>query len=208
MKNKIIFLFSLYLYIHSYNLQCNKIYSETPFSPYHCSGLNISIDGDTHCCLWKFYDDDAKENVTRCSSLDSEQFQNLTKYIQKKITKDNYTNLEIQCADQETLYCSNILFDQESINDCNKLKIYDKSDSYCCRWKFNDKKNNNKRNDYCASITEYQYITIEEYVKYKEGKTNSKYDGLTIDCSSKFINIFSLRYLILMLLFCLFIFQN
>ena len=112
MKNKIIILFSLYLYIYSYNLQCNKIYSETPFSPYHCSGLNISVEGDTHCCLWKFYDNDSKENVTRCSSIDSEQFQNLTKYIQKKITRDNYTNLDIQCADQETLFCSNVLFDQ------------------------------------------------------------------------------------------------
>ena len=109
MKNKIIILFSLYLYIYSYNLQCNKIYSESPFSPHHCSGLNISVEGDTHCCLWKFYDNDSKENVTRCSSIDSEQFQNLTKYIQKKITRDNYTNLDIQCADQETLFCSNVL---------------------------------------------------------------------------------------------------
>lgn len=195
MKIQAFIILCILLYIKCYFIQCNKEYTETPSSEFHCSGLNISIEGDTHCCLWEYKDE--KDNPkARCSSISDYQFNNITAYIEKK--RKNYTDLVITCAKEETLYCSNIMADQESISDCSKLKIPNSTgDKYCCRWKFKDTTNNKKKNNYCASISEYQYITIEEYIKYKT-KTKKKYSDLSIDCSAQIINIVSIIYLFLL----------
>ena len=205
MKNCLIILFVLFLYAQAGELQCNKINVEFPRSEFDCSGLEIinpNGTNDTHCCLWTYVDDNTNENKARCSSIDQAQFNNLTGYIERK--KVNYTKLDIKCTEDQKLYCSNMLYDQEHINDCRTLKISQASDSFCCRWKFKDNKNNNKKMNYCASISEYQFITIEEYIKYKENKKDSKYGDLSIDCSAQFINIFFSKYLFLALLICLF----
>ena len=201
MKNGFIILCILFLYTQAGELQCNKMNIEFPRSEFDCSGLEITNSNggnDTHCCIWTYIDNDTNEKKARCSSIDQKQFNNLTAYIERK--KKNYTELDIKCTEDQKLYCSNMLYDQESINDCRTLKISQSSDSYCCRWKFKDYKNNNKKMNYCASISEYQYITIEEYIKYKENKKSSKYSDLSIDCSAKLFNIFFSKYLFLILL--------
>ena len=52
-----IFLFFSYIQnIKSHNVACSSSYIVTPYSAYHCAGLNINIEGDTHCCFWNLTD--------------------------------------------------------------------------------------------------------------------------------------------------------
>ena len=204
MKNLILisfFSFSLFFNIKCYFIPCSKETDGHPSSKFHCSALNITISGDNHCCLWKFYDEANDKNVSRCSSISQKQFNKLHEYINNKTKK--YTNLDIQCSGDQTLYCSNILFDQEPISDCSKLPVSDPKDSYCCRWKFKDNTNNGKINNYCASLSEYQYITIEDYIDYKDEKGRGRYDDLSIDCLGFFKKSISKLY-ILLFIFLLF----
>lgn len=189
------FFFHLFFNIKCYFIPCSKATDGKPSSPFHCSGLNITEPGDSHCCLWKFYDKQNNKNMTRCSSIREDQYQNLHGYILNRTSK--YPNLDIQCSGDQTLYCSNILFDQEHIDNCQKLPISDAKDRYCCRWSFKDNTNNGKSNYYCASITDYQYITINDYLDYKEKHGNGRYDDLSIDCEDFFINLSSSLYILL-----------
>ena len=184
--------------LNNYNniqFKCNKMANTKPFSEYHCSGLNIDVEGDSLCCLWEFKDTE-NQTVSRCSSIREDQFKNLTGYIEKK-KKQNYFDLKIKCVEDQRIYCSNVLLDPEDINDCSQLPIYDTKDLYCCKWKFKDSTNNDKKNEYCASISEYQYITIDDYIPYKEEKSKGKYKKLSIYCSCVYININLVLYILL-----------
>ena len=180
------FFFCLNFYIKCINVQCSSDTDGKPSSKYHCSGLIINQPGDSHCCLWKFVDTNTNKSVTRCSSISEKQFNDLDAYILKK--SSNYNDLEIECTADQEVYCSNILLDQEHISNCNELPIYDTKDKFCCRWQFTDNTYDQKSNDYCASINEYQFITIQLYVNYKEKKGNGRYDALSIDCFGVYIN--------------------
>ena len=187
--------FSIIIHINSYYLGCSKYLDSKPTSMYHCSGLNVTDPGDSHCCIWKYYDTTENTSVSRCSSISQKQFDDLDNYIERK--KSKYQDLVIECTKDQALYCSNILFDQEHLDNCN-LPIYDKKDIYCCRWKFKDNTNDGKKNSYCASINEYQYLTIEHYVDYKEMKGNGRYDDLEIDCFSRYITRGTVFYIFLL----------
>ena len=190
------FVFSLFFNIKCYDIQCSSETDGHPSSAFHCSGLNIKKEGDSHCCLWKFYDKESNTNVSRCSSISESQYINLHEYIYNKTV--NYSNLDIQCSGDQRIYCSNILFDQEYIPDCRKLPVSDKKDKFCCRWKFKDNTNDGKKNSYCASINEYQYLTIKHYVDYKKMKGNGRYDKLKIDCFSRYITRGTVFYILLL----------
>ena len=190
------FVFGLFFNIKCYDIQCSSETDGHPSSAFHCSGLNIKKEGDSHCCLWKFYDKESNTNVSRCSSISESQYINLHEYIYNKTV--NYSNLDIQCSGDQRIYCSNILFDQEYIPDCRKLPVSDKKDKFCCRWKFKDNTNNGKVNNYCASLSEYQYETIEDYIEYKEDKGKGRYVDLSIDCFDFFIKSFRKLYILLL----------
>ena len=191
-KTFLIFL-SYIQYIKAHNVKCNSDYGNL-FSEYHCAGLIIENTGDTHCCLWNITNS-AHENEIRCSSISDAQYADIDGYTLKKINQYNYTNLNIKCAEEETIYCSNIILDQESDFECKDLKIYDKKDNHCCRWTYEDTDNNGKKMNYCASINEFQYRVIKEYIDYKED--TSYYEKLKIDCQGNFRRINILEYLAL-----------
>ena len=73
------------------------------------------------------------------------------------------------------------------------MKIADKKDKYCCKWKYYDENNNDKKMDYCASLSEYQYRTISDYINFKED--TSHYDDLNIDCLGNFIKFNTIAYI-------------
>ena len=176
---------------------CNKETYLPPKTEYHCSGLKINLyanEGEKYCCLWKFYDLEQNKIINRCSSISQIQYDNLDAYIQRKVEK--YPNLEIKCTDDQILYCSNVVLDEEDIDDCSKLGIPHEYDKYCCKWNYKDSTNNYKVNDYCASINEYEYLTIKYYVKYKNDASEQRYDELTIDCFGTFIKIYIFLYLL------------
>ena len=185
------------------NAKCNKETILPPSSKYHCSGLvieDMTNSGDTHCCLWKFIDKGNKE-ITRCSSINQAQFDDLSGYIEKKRKSNNsiYNELEIECVKDQQLYCSNVVLDEEDIPDCSKLAIYIEDDKYCCRWKFKDSKNHHKSNNYCASINEFEFLNIKSYVTYKNDHPDQRYDELSIECINKFLKIRELLYLLFLI---------
>ena len=201
MKNLILIsflLFCLFFDIKCYYIPCSRETDGHPSSKYHCSGLNITNDGDTHCCYWTFYDEVNNKNISRCSSISQKQYNKLHEYIYNKTV--NYSNLDIQCAGDQKLYCSNILFDQEPIDNCRKLPVSDSKDSYCCRWRFKDNTNNGKMNNYCASLSQYQYETIDDYIDYKEDNGRGRYDDLSIECLEYFIKSNAELYILLFIL--------
>ena len=189
------FIFSVIFNIKCYYIPCSKQTDGKPSSKYHCSGLNITDAGDKYCCLWRFLDEQTNKTIERCSSISENQYHDLHNYIIKKTI--NYKDLEIECSGDQTLYCSNILFDQENIDDCGKLPVSDKKDKYCCRWSFTDNTNNGKLNRYCASLSDYQFQTIVDYIQYKEDNGKGRYHDLSIECSDIFINISSALYILL-----------
>ena len=198
-----IIIFLLYLQIISILCitSCNKNTILVPKSEYHCSGLeisNITHENDTHCCLWEYYDTSNSKYTTRCSSINQYQFDNLKAYIEKK-NNQGYTNLTITCTADQKLYCSNVVLDEDKIEDCRELAIPFEDDMFCCRWNFTDSSNHNKNNNYCASINEYEYLTIKDYIRYKSNHPLQRYDQLTIDCYSTTIK----KPLLLLLLFFL-----
>ncbi len=177
-----------------------KVYCNTktipPLSKYDCSGLiinNVSHPDDTHCCIWKYFNKIANKTVTRCSSINLNQYNNLDQYIARKIV--NYTDLDIKCVDDQKLYCSNIVLDEEEPENCEELKISNSGDTYCCEWYIKD--SNKEVSNYCASIDNYQYATIKNYIKYK--KKDKKYKDLKIDCFGNYFKI--IRYFYLLLFF-------
>ncbi len=189
------------LYINC-NARCNKETNQSPTSKYHCSGLVIegmTNSGDTHCCLWRYIDQENKE-ITRCSSINQNQYNNLEAYIDYKRSNPLYNQLEIECTKDQKLYCSNIVLDEEDIDDCTKLAISFEDDKYCCRWKFKDSENHNKRNNYCASINEFEYFNIKSYVSYKNDHPLQRYDELSIDCANKFLRLTGVLYLLSLIL--------
>ena len=175
--------------ISSHNVNCNDEYITLPSSEYQCAGLNINKENDTHCCYWngiKF--DDTPERY--CGSIDEKQYNNIHEYITKKIVEKKYKKLDIRCAEIEQVYCSNILLDLERGFDCTKLSIADPKDNHCCKWSYEDTSNDDKVEEYCASLSQYQYLTINDYINYKED--NGFYKNLCIDCFVQLIkyNIF------------------
>ena len=194
-------IFSIFIYfihsIKSIDVECSSAYSSSIRSKYDCSGLLIKNEGDSHCCLWDITTSDGI-NKTYCASIDESQFQDQPSYIIKKTNQYNYKKFILECAEEETIYCSNSLLDQSSENlNCESLKIYDKKDKYCCRWSFKDKSNDDKKMSYCASINHYQYITIKHYVIYKQKYDH--YKNLKIDCFGKERNFNIIKYFALML---------
>ena len=112
--------------------------------------------------MWKYFNKIANKTVTRCSSINLNQYNNLDQYIARKTV--NYTNLDIKCVNDQKLYCSNIVLDEEEPENCEELKISSAGDTHCCEWYL---KNSNKEvSNYCASIDNYQYETIKNYIKY------------------------------------------
>ena len=179
-------LFSINI-ISIFCLYCNTK-TIPPKTEYHCSGLTISETThpkDTHCCLWKYFNKEINRTTYRCSSINITQFNNLDAYIARKTV--NYTDLDIKCVSDQELYCSNILLDDEDPGDCKNMKIDNNQDTHCCKWDFTDSTNNNKHNSYCASINQYEYETVSNYVKYK--KKNKKYKDLQIDCAGNYLKI-------------------
>ena len=196
---KIITLLLFQIIYISCNAKCNKETILPPSSKYHCSGLkieNMTNGDDTHCCLWKYIDQGNKE-VSRCSSINENQYNDLTGYIKRK--SGDYNNLEIECTDDQKLYCSNVVLDEEDIPDCSKLAISIEDDKFCCRWKFKDSDNHNKNNNYCASINEFEYMNIKSYVRYKNDHPRQRYDYLSIDCINNFLKIRELLYLLFLI---------
>ncbi len=172
---------------------CGGTKNNDPRSKYECAGL-IKDSGKTHCCLFN-----ASDSKLKCEPLNNTEYGNLEEHTTKKKNEMNYSYLYIDCAENETIYCSNILLDQDSNFDCKSLKIYESKDEYCCRWKYKDKNNNHKPMDYCASINEFQYLNIKAYIKYKEKQQKNKhyYEDLEIDCLSNFWQINIKKYLVL-----------
>ena len=192
----LIFYKILYIYCE---VKCNKETNLSPSSKYHCSGLSIDGNtnkGDKYCCLWTFIENSKK--INRCSSISENQFLNLTEYIKRK--SKNYTNINIECTQDQYLYCSNVVLDEEDIDDCSKLPIYIEDDMFCCRWQYKDSTNNHKNNNYCASINEFEYLNINYYIRYKNDHPDQRYDDLTIDCKSQILKVFFAIYLLIILL--------
>jgi len=184
---------------------CNKETNLPPSSEYHCSGLeinNITNGDDKYCCFWKFIDNITNKEITRCASISEDQFKNLDEYINYKSTK--YKNINIKCAESQNIYCSNIVLDEEQITECKDLPIYNSKDKYCCRWTFEDSDNYNKKNDYCASINEFEYLNIKQYIKYKNEDPEQRYEKLQINCEAKYI--LNLNYYFIYLILSLFLF--
>ena len=109
---------------------CGGTKNNDPRSKYECAGL-IKDSGKTHCCLFN-----ASDSKLKCEPLNNTEYGNLEEHTTKKKNEMNYSYLYIDCAENETIYCSNILLDQDSNFDCKSLKIYESKDEYCCRWKF------------------------------------------------------------------------
>ena len=170
---------------------CNKQTTLPPENKYHCSGLEISqtgnAKGDSYCCIWEYSEEN--KTKTRCSSINEKQFNDLPEYTKNKSAK--LENLTIECTAEQSLYCSNVVLDEESISrdDCKNLSIFIEGDMFCCRWNYKNSKSNNKINTYCASINEYEYLTINDYIRYKNDHPNQRYDDLTIDCLGKFFKV-------------------
>ena len=183
---------------------CNKETNVPPNSEYHCSGLiidNITNTNDKYCCLWTFTDISSNKEIKRCSSINEEQFENLNEYINNK--REKYNDLNIKCVKNQNIYCSNIVLDEEQTSDCNKLLISNSKDKYCCRWTFEDSENYQKKNDYCASINQFEYLNIKQYIKYKNEDPEQRYENLQIDCKATFIKnliIFCFLYMIISLI--------
>ena len=131
-----------------------------------------------------YVDQKTLKEVSRCSSINEYQFNNLDNYTIVK--RENYQDLVIKCREDQKLFCSNVVLDEDEINNCNSLAISDKKDKYCCRWQFEDTSNYNKKNDYCASINKFEFLNIKRYIEYKVEDPDQKYDKLTIDCGGKF----------------------
>ena len=189
------------IYIYC-NTNCNKETILPPSSKFHCSGLKIDPTtnlGDKYCCLWKFIDEGNKE-ITRCSSISEDQYINMTSYIQRKRNFTQYKGLEIECTKDQVKYCSNVVLDEDDIPDCSVLKISFEDDKFCCRWIFKDSDNHYKKNNYCASINEFEYLNINSYIRYKNDHPNQRYDELTIDCVNKFLKKSGLLYLLFLIL--------
>ena len=187
------------------NAKCNKETNLAPFLKYHCSGLIIdefTNKNDTHCCLWRFIEENNETNstriITRCSSINQNQFNNLESYIQRK--RKTYLNLEIECTEDQKLYCSNVVLDEEDIDDCNTLAISIEDDKFCCRWQYKDSTNHHKNNNYCASINEFEYLNIKSYIRYKNDHPDQRYDELRIDCNSIFLKLTGVLYLLFLII--------
>lgn len=171
-------------------VSCNKETNLPPFLEYHCSGLEIDNNTnkeDKYCCLWTFIDNSTQKEINRCSSISEIQFKNLTQYIQKK--RETYINLNIKCVEDQYTYCSNVVLDEEPATNCKEMHIYDSDDMYCCRWTFEDSDNYLKKNDYCASINEFEYMNIKKYVQYKNDAKEQRYNNLKIDCKGKYLSL-------------------
>ena len=184
---------------------CNKETISPPFSEFHCSGLKIDSsthENDKYCCYWSFVDNSTNKETKRCSSINENQFEKLKEYIYNKTKK--YQDLDIKCVKNQEIFCSNVVLDEEQIGECKKLPISNSKDKYCCRWKFEDSYNYNKKNDYCASINKFEYLNIKQYIKYKNDDPEQRYDNLKIDCKSKNISEENLG-LIIYFIFLLFI---
>ena len=189
------------LIIDCYTL-CNKETNLPPSSEYHCSGLiidKLTNNNDKYCCYWNFIDNSTNKEINRCSSINENQYNNLDEYIFNKTKK--YKNLNIKCVESQEIFCSNIVLDEEEINDCSKLKISNLKDKYCCKWRFEDSKNYNKKNDYCASINKFEYLNIKQYIKYKNEDPEQRYEKLEIECKGKFIHFLNLKKVLYILLF-------
>ena len=207
------FKFLLFFFLFNYKsliifceVYCNKQTTLPPENKYHCSGLNISRVGnsihDTHCCYWQFFDKEENRTKARCSSIDRSQFNNLTSYINKKESSGQYKDLKIECTADQSLYCSNVVLDEEKIDNCTNFKIYIEDDMFCCRWVYKNSKSDYKINDYCASINEYEYLTIEDYIRYKNDHPLQRYDDLIIDCLGNYLK-FTISLLIILIFFIL-----
>ena len=202
--------FTIYIIINFQSLLincfplCNKETNVPPSSEYHCSGLiidNVTNTNDKYCCLWTFTDNSSNKEIRRCSSIDEDQYENLNEYI--KIKAEKYNDLNIKCVKNQKIFCSNIVLDEEQVSDCNQLPISNIKDKYCCRWTFEDSQNYQKKNDYCASINEFEYLNIKQYIKYKNEAPEQRYENLKIDCKTKFIenlNVFCFLLLIISLI--------
>ena len=203
----ITFFIFFYQIINIYcNAKCNKETNLAPTLKYHCSGLtidNFTNEGDTHCCLWKYVEENKENNstktITRCSSINQNQYDGLEAYIKKK-RNQNYLNLEIECTDDQKLYCSNVVLDEEDIDDCSKLLISIEDDKFCCRWIFKDSTNHHKNNNYCASINEFEYLNIKSYIRYKNDHPDQRYDDLSIDCTSRILKLTGVLYLLFLII--------
>ena len=188
-KNVLLIIYSQILSIYCVTF-CNKVTNLSPTIEQHCSGLKISQysnPDDKYCCLWQYVDESQNQTVTRCSSISESQYNNLTSYIKRK--RSTYKDLIIKCTEDQKLYCSNVVLDEDIIEDCRALKISIDGDKYCCRWNYKDSTNHDKNNNYCASINEYEYLTIKDYIRYKTTHPLQRYDELTINCISRFIKI-------------------
>ena len=199
----IIFLISFLIIIINCIGICNKLTNVPPESEFHCSGLKIdslmNMD-DKYCCYWSFKDNITNKIISRCSSIDENQYNNLDEYILNK--RKIYNNLDIKCVENQKIFCNNIVLNEEEINDCKALAIPNSKDIYCCRWKFEDSKNYNKKNNYCASINKFEYLNIKKYVEYKNKDPEQRYENLEIECLSNFIsdiNVYSFLLLIIYL---------
>ena len=186
---------------------CNKNTNVPPTSEYHCSGLKIdtSLDlykDDKYCCFWTYMDSATNKVINQCSSINEKQFNELDEYIYNK-TLGKYKGLDIKCVEDQKIYCSNVVLDEEEISNCNDLAIYIPKDKYCCRWMFEDSENYMKKNDYCASINDFEYLNIKQYIEYKTEDPEQRYNNLKIDCKGEYIS--SLKLYILSLLLSLFL---
>ena len=183
-------------------VNCSKLTNLKPFSKYHCSGLNISDKADKYCCFWQYTEPNTNETISRCSSISESQFSNFDAYLVKKRNDPRYSpDLTIECTEDQSLYCSNVVLDEEDIKNCSALKLDQEDDMYCCRWIYKDSKNNYKKNNYCASINEFEYLNVEAYVRYKNQHPLQRYDDLTIDCLSHFLKFEFFSPIILFLFF-------
>ena len=199
---KIIFFICLEIFIITCFTLCNKQTNLPPSSEFDCSGLlidQLTNGDDIYCCYWQYIDQKTQKEVSRCSSINEYQFNNLDNYTMRK--SENYQDLVIKCVEDQKIFCSNVVLDEDEINNCSGLAISDEKDKYCCRWQFEDKNNYNKKNDYCASINKFEYLNIKRYIEYKVEEPNQKYDKLSIDCGGKLLSIKKIKNFLNILLF-------
>ena len=189
----LLFLLNFKLLIIYCKVFCNKQTTLPPENKYHCSGLEISQNGntagDSYCCYWEYWETKENKTISRCSSISKKQFNNLHNYTINK--SESYIDLKIECTSDQLLYCSNVVLDEESVSteECKNLNISIEDDMFCCKWNYKNSKSNNKANTYCASINEYEYLTINDYIRYKNDHPHQRYDDLTIDCLGKYFKV-------------------
>ena len=181
MKSSLLFLTFLCLVIFA-DISCDEIptcsqrdYTYTNYDENTCFNLEITNEGDSHCCYWENTDSDGTD---RCSSISHEQYLDLNNYISRKKKDYEAPNLNIKC---KLPTCSQRDFKYNSFDEssCANLKIIDEGDTHCCYWENVD----SSGTDRCSSLSSEQYADLTSYISSK--KEDYGVPTFNIKCAAK-----------------------